>query len=97
MGTVIPPTFAGPAAADVASPSGHHRVNQSVVVEFRDAGEHGWHTVGLGADGDLQHLLRAGAAMVKGLRSVGYTARVVAFQQRSDNGALPGETPGRSW
>jgi hypothetical protein len=53
MGTVIPPTSAGPAAAGVASPSGHRRVNQSVVVEFRDAGEHGWHTVGLGADGDL--------------------------------------------
>ena len=93
MGSVLSPTIPGPDAADVTSSTEHRRVNQGVVVEFRDAGEHRWHTVGLGADEDLHHLLRAGAAMAKGLRSVGYTARVVALEQRPGHGALVAESP----
>jgi hypothetical protein len=93
MGSVLSPTIPGPAADDVASSTRHRSVNLGVVVEFRDAGEHRWHTVGIGADEDLHHLLRAGAAMAKGLRSVGYTARVVALQLRPDKEALVAEPP----
>jgi hypothetical protein len=93
MGTVISPTTAEPAADEDTPSTGHLSVNHAVVVEFRDAGEHRWHSVGLGSDEELHHLLRAGAAMAKGLRSVGYTARVVTLQQQPDNGGFVAEPP----
>jgi hypothetical protein len=74
---------------DIASVAARHDASRRVVIEFRDAGEVQWHTIEVDSYDEPHRRVRAGEAMARGLRSVGYTARVVAAMAPPTNGPVP--------